>query len=762
MSHRAPCPPRQPSLCAPWLTGALAGAVGLFAPGARPALTAGPPPKGGGNPGGAPTAREFLIPPGAGVIKDRQKPSKLSPCSHIQAGGQLTAPDGAFTFFVEPGGALTTAAGSQVVVVKKGGKVALGTGSVLLFYEKGAEVRGVERARVARAYDRITFRPFRPFTLRAAVTDARGRPAAGVKVHAFGLDGSALGTENSAADGTVTFRPKEGVATLAADFGPRWGERPPPGSAFTLDHRRQLGVLRGWEVALAEGSWCADGMIRLTHPGASPLAVRELRRFPWLQSGSGLLALSPGGRLLAAEREPGRMSLWDIDTGKELARVGPFKERVYGVAFSPDGALVALACQDGAVHVHRTSGGKKVHALRGHRGGVLCVAFAPDGRTLASGGEDGTVRLWDPLAGREKSRWQAHEPGVRCLAFSPDGKTLATCGDAAQAVTACGLVRLWDVATRRELRQFAVERGMVVFSPDGQSLGWGGAAWVLRQEGNAGTITIQQVIGLRDLATGGERLRRVEVGWDVAFTPDSRVLLSAAQSGTVTFWEVATEGTILSLPLPTPWAPGVTLAPGGGRVAAGQTDGTVRVWDLGWRSVLGSKPPAGPDAWEKSWAALAAADAAAAYKAIHTLASAGDRAVAFLGKRLRPAPARDLPLDGLIADLNSGRFAAREAATRALRNSGAAAESALRRALEKGPPLETRKRIEALLGELQRQKPTAEELRQLRAVQVLERVGTPAARRVLESLAGGWPAARQTREARAALARLAHKAAQVP
>src|SRR5262249_38385240 len=149
---------------------------------------------------------------------------KQSPFFHIRAGGQLRAPDGAFTFFVEPGGALTRAAGRQVVVVIKGGKVALGTGSVLLFYERGADIRGLARRRVALASARIPFRPFRPFTLRAAVTDARGRPVAGVKVHAFGLNGDSLDAAASAADGTVTFHPKETVAALAADFGPRWGE----------------------------------------------------------------------------------------------------------------------------------------------------------------------------------------------------------------------------------------------------------------------------------------------------------------------------------------------------------------------------------------------------------------------------------------------------------------------------------------------------------------------------------------------------------
>jgi hypothetical protein len=46
-------------------------------------------------------------------------------------------------------------------------------------------------------------------------------------------------------------------------------------------------------------------------------------------------------------------------------------------------------------------------------------------------------------------------------------------------------------------------------------------------------------------------------------------------------------------------------------------------------------------------------------------------------------------------------------------------------------------------------------LRELRAVEILERIGTSGARQVLRTLAKGSPAARVTREAKASLDRLA-------
>ena len=76
-----------------------------------------------------------------------------------------------------------------------------------------------------------------------------------------------------------------------------------------------------------------------------------------------------------------------------------------------------------------------------------------------------------------------------------------------------------------------------------------------------------------------------------------------------------------------------------------------------------------------------------------------------------------------------------------------------RQALADKPSLEMRKRIDKLLEEIARDRPSAEELRSLRAVQLLEEIGSPEARELLQSLAKGWSEARQTREAKAALKR---------
>jgi hypothetical protein len=110
----------------------------------------------------------------------------------------------------------------------------------------------------------------------------------------------------------------------------------------------------------------------------------------------------------------------------------------------------------------------------------------------------------------------------------------------------------------------------------------------------------------------------------------------------------------------------------------------------------------------------------------------------------------------LIRDLDDERFETRENATRELERTREQAAVALREALSTQPPPERRKRIESLLTKLD-EPPVGDDLRALRALEIIEAIGTPEACRLLESLGTGAPEAQLTREARASLARWGKK-----
>jgi hypothetical protein len=127
----------------------------------------------------------------------------------------------------------------------------------------------------------------------------------------------------------------------------------------------------------------------------------------------------------------------------------------------------------------------------------------------------------------------------------------------------------------------------------------------------------------------------------------------------------------------------------------------------------------------------------------------GQAPAAVTRKTIQPAA-----VDKLIADLDDDSFPVREKATHELEQAGQAAKEALVKALAAKPAPEKRRRLEELLERLGRTGPTRELLRPLRAVELLERIGTPEARQVLEALGKGDAGARLTQEATAALRRL--------
>jgi hypothetical protein len=161
---------------------------------------------------------------------------------------------------------------------------------------------------------------------------------------------------------------------------------------------------------------------------------------------------------------------------------------------------------------------------------------------------------------------------------------------------------------------------------------------------------------------------------------------------------------------------------------------------------------------EALWTDMGGDDAVRADRAAWALAAAPQQAVALLRGRLRPAAAVDSRhIARLVADLDHARYAVRQRAEQALAKLGDRAEPALRQALEGQPSLEMRRRVVLLLEKVTGPVSGPEPLRSLRAVEVLERIDTPEARRVLTALADGAPGALLTREARASLDRLARR-----
>jgi hypothetical protein len=182
------------------------------------------------------------------------------------------------------------------------------------------------------------------------------------------------------------------------------------------------------------------------------------------------------------------------------------------------------------------------------------------------------------------------------------------------------------------------------------------------------------------------------------------------------------------------------------------------IWDVS-NLLLSAKVPEdklGPDALSKCWDELANTDAMLAYEVIGELAQRPEQTVALLADRLSKNPVVDSKqMTRLLADLDDKDFKVRRKASADLGNLGGLAEAALKKALENNPSAEVKHSATDLLEKLQGGAESPERLRLLRVTEVLERMGTAEARRLLEKMANDGVEDDILRESKASLARLA-------
>jgi WD40 repeat protein len=481
-----------------------------------------------------------------------------------------------------------------------------------------------------------------------------------------------------------------------------------------------------------------------------------------------------GGKTVAATSR-GAVSFWQVRTSK---RIGRFARRHSDhPAISPDGKVLAVASGSQTIGLWDTASGKKIRALEAPgQGSLWPLVFSPDGKTLAAAAGDRTIRFWDPITGKPLRRFADQAPG-NGLAFSPDGKMLAvTDGDLGLVdqlrPAKVPTVRLVDGITGRQLRKpFElpeaapsrgrtprwVTMGQVAFSADGKIL-----AAAVSSTSRLGTDPTIQVW---EVATGQVlcRLEQVlagagELSRRFALSPDGKSLVTVGAIPRL--WEVATGKMRAQVRGHSDWVWAAAFSRDGRLLATGSQDTTVLIWDT--LNVNGEPPAAAklsPKELEALWADLAGEEAGKAYRAIREMVAAPAQSVPFLRRHLRLVPAADpRHLARLIAELDDEKFTVREKATRELEKLARLARPALKQALAGRPSPETRRRVERLLKRLEQFLPTAEELRLWRAIEVLEQIGTAAAREALQTLARQGANTLPGLDARAALERLRRRA----
>ena len=133
---------------------------------------------------------------------------------------------------------------------------------------------------------------------------------------------------------------------------------------------------------------------------------------------------------------------------------------------------------------------KATQKFKAHDGKVLFVTFAPAGGGLLSTGDDGAVRLWLPDGSeaaclRQPKGW-FKPAAVVYAAFTADIHRVFS-------VSADGVVRLWNLNTSSEVRNFALQLGVTsaALSPDGRRLLVGGGRSVTLWDVELGRLILR-------------------------------------------------------------------------------------------------------------------------------------------------------------------------------------------------------------------------------------------------------------------------------
>jgi RNA polymerase sigma factor (sigma-70 family) len=494
----------------------------------------------------------------------------------------------------------------------------------------------------------------------------------------------------------------------------------------------------------------------------------------------GHVALSRDGRTAVTAGWDNTLRWWDATTGAELRSV-PAPEGLAGMARSPDGGTLLGATDGEGLRAWDAATGRPTTPA-GLPGGAKfrVLSFTPDGRHLvAASGPQVSVLAWPAMTHVRTIDLPkpANEPGENsCLdaAVSADGRWLVTVAERSwfreedglrYGYAADGVVDVWEFATGKRVRRLAEAQTTFrsgAFTADGRYVLIGSPGKIP----GSGDQPAEEFTGEMNLLdpVAGRWVRRFEVPTRAAsvthryvgasaLAPDGRTLYVSYNTGEIIGYEVATGKPRRTLTGHRGYVGALAFGADGRRLISGGRDSTALVWDATLVGASRSKPSGDV---VKAWETAATGEPAAAFAAMAALALAPDRTVEILRGQLKPVSAAPTAadVDRIFAAFDSPDFTTREKAARELAGYGESAVPAVRAAVAKAESAEVRRRAGAFLAQFDRAAASPERVREVRAVELLEGIGTPGARAFLKELAGGAASAPLTLEAAAALRRL--------
>ena len=299
-----------------------------------------------------------------------------------------------------------------------------------------------------------------------------------------------------------------------------------------------------WELVTAL-AWSPDGEILAVSAGTTIRLYDVLSGENFYTNNLGVyshsLVFSPGGEWLAAGSRDGLIRLWPVDKGKEGFKVDAVPELV----------------------------------IEAHSKGVTALDFNQSGEWLVSGGNDAMARVWEIHTGALLTEIIGGTFTVPAVAFLNQSDQLAVVN---------GIdIRLRDPRSRSIRGSFKAGQALysLAISLDDQLLAAGDTGngvqfWKISQAYRSGMELYPEP--LFQSSHDGRKNTFQTLVWDVAFSPDGKILASAGGDGKIVLWSVADGQVMLTFEGHQAGVTCLAFSPDGNWLATGSLDASVRFW----------------------------------------------------------------------------------------------------------------------------------------------------------------------------------------
>jgi WD40 repeat protein/tRNA A-37 threonylcarbamoyl transferase component Bud32 len=274
---------------------------------------------------------------------------------------------------------------------------------------------------------------------------------------------------------------------------------------------------------------------------------------------------SPDRRRVLVTLRQGFARIWDVHTGEPASAVMVHQDAILRGEFSQDGTKVVTASSDHTAGVWDAKTGFPLAPALTHAKGVDRAHFSPDGRRVITAAFELAAHIWNAESG-ELELTVSHPTNITILGrFTPDGLRVVTLAQNWQT-------RAWDSHSGEPLNAWrtrgSAARPILAMAELGGAVASisGSTVWIWTAGASSNSVPDRNLVHPKPV-------------WNVAFSPEGKLLVTCGDDGLARLWNVAT-GQAAAAPMPHlgPVRSAV-FSRDGTRLITVSADHTVRLWE---------------------------------------------------------------------------------------------------------------------------------------------------------------------------------------